>query len=232
MRGDTQARLDPARTQRPATVTSRHTAIAGLQSRPALAYRGTMHDHHPTAPPALPPTDWVFAYGSLMWDPGFDVAETARARLDGFHRSFCLRSVEHRGRPDQPGLVLGLDPDDRASCAGLALRVPARDHARVMADLRARELVTDAYREALVPLTLEGGRQVQAVTYVMRRDHWQYAGGLAMAEQAEIIARAHGGRGPNADYLFNTARHLAQIGMADDEMNQLSDAVRGLLAAG
>lgn len=178
----------------------------------------------------LPDTDWVFAYGSLMWDPGFAVAETARARLEGYHRSFCLRSVEHRGCPEQPGLVLGLDPQAGARCTGLALRIPAADHARAMTELRARELVTDAYREAVVTLMLEDGRQVAAVTYVMRREHWQYAGGLEQAEQARIIAHAHGGRGPNADYLFNTTRHLAQIGMADDEMEQLSDAVRRLLA--
>ena len=90
-------------------------------------------------------------------------------------------------------------------------------------------LVTDAYREAILPLALEDGRRVSALAYVMRRDHWQYAGGLPADEQARIIAQAHGGRGPNADYLFNTAAHLAQIGMPDDHLDALSDAVRALL---
>ncbi|MDO5704418.1 MAG: gamma-glutamylcyclotransferase [Paracoccus sp. (in: a-proteobacteria)] len=172
---------------------------------------------------------WVFGYGSLMWNPGFDPVETVRARLEGYARSFCLLSIEHRGTPECPGLVLGLDEDAAAHCSGLALRVPETDHDDIIATLRERELVTQAYAEALVPVELEDGRQVQALAYVMRRDHWQYAGGLPAWEQAQMIAAAHGGRGPNADYLFNTARHLAQIGLADDVMDELSDTVRHLL---
>lgn len=184
----------------------------------------------PGQPAGAPETaDWVFAYGSLMWDPGFDPAEIALARLEGYARSFCLRSVEHRGTRDVPGLVLGLDADARAHCRGLALRMPDADRDWIIAYLRGRELVTDAYAETTVPLTLADGRVVHAVTYVMRRDHWQYAGGLPAPEQAAIIAAAHGGRGPNADYLFNTARHLAQIGLHDRAMEELSDAVRRIL---
>lgn len=174
--------------------------------------------------------DWVFGYGSLIWNPGFDPAERVRARLAGFARSFCLRSVQHRGTEALPGLVLGLDPRDGAICQGLALRVRPRDHDRVLADLRERELVTDAYQEAILPLALEDGRRVRALAYVMRRDHWQYAGDLPQDEQARIIATAHGGRGPNAEYLFNTATHLAQIGMPDDHLDALSQAVRALQA--
>ena len=174
--------------------------------------------------------EWVFGYGSLIWNPGFTPIETVRARLTGFARRFCLRSVEHRGTHERPGLVLGLDPDDAACVSGVALRVSAADHDAVLAELRARELVTDAYRETLLPLTLEDGRRVEALAYVMKRDHWQYAGGLSAAEQARIIAAAHGGRGPNADYLFNTAAHLSQIGLPDPHLDALSDAVRALQA--
>lgn len=172
---------------------------------------------------------WVFGYGSLIWDPGFHPAETAKARLIGFSRSFCLRSTRYRGTEDAPGLVLGLDEAEGAECGGLAMRIPEPDHDEVMAYLNAREMDTGAYREAIVPLVLDDGRQVEALAYVMRRDHDQYAGGLDLQEQARIIARAHGGRGPNADYLFNTTRHLAQIGLSDAELEQLSDQVRRLM---
>lgn len=175
--------------------------------------------------------EWVFAYGSLMWNPGFRVAESVIARLDGYARSFCLRSVEHRGTYEAPGLVLGLDPDPSAHCMGLALRIPDDGHDEIMAELRARELVTEAYRESCLPLTLADGRQVTGVAYVMRTDHWQYAGNLCLTEQARIIAQAHGGRGPNADYLFNTASHLAEIGLADETMDELAQQVRDLLTA-
>ncbi|WP_410217521.1 gamma-glutamylcyclotransferase [Paracoccus sp. (in: a-proteobacteria)] len=173
--------------------------------------------------------EWVFGYGSLIWDPGFTPTETAPAHLTGYARRFCLRSIQHRGTRAVPGLVLGLDAQQGASCRGLALRIPEQHHDAVLADLRARELVTDAYRETVLPLALKDGREVMGLAYVMRPDHWQYVNGLSDDEQARIIATAHGGRGPNADYLFNTVSHLAQIGMPDDGLEALSRAVRALL---
>lgn len=175
---------------------------------------------------------WVFGYGSLMWDPGFAPVETVKAHLTGYARTFCLRSITYRGTEDAPGLVLGLDEDPEAETRGLALRIADAEHDQVMAYLRERELVTSAYREEVVPVVLEDGRTVAAIAYVMQRDHWQYAGGLCTHEQARIIARAHGGRGPNAEYLFNTAQHLTAMGVSDALLDQLSEDVRRLLAKG
>lgn len=172
---------------------------------------------------------WVFGYGSLMWDPGFTPAEAIRARLTGYARSFCLRSTHFRGTEEAPGLVLGLDETPDAECRGMALRIPDQDYDEVRAYLYQREMTSSAYREEVVPIALEDGRTVPALAYVMQRDHWQYAGGLCLSEQARIIARAHGGRGPNADYLFNTAQHLAEIGLNDIMLEQLSNDVRNLL---
>lgn len=172
---------------------------------------------------------WVFAYGSLMWNPEVPVAETAVARLDGFARSFCLQSVRHRGTPEAPGLVLGLEEKQAAHCTGLAIRVPDADRDAAIAALRERELVTAAYREQVVPLSLADGRRVEAVAFVMKLDHPQYVCGLSRAEQAAIIARAHGGRGPNADYLFSTVAQLERLGMPDPDLAGLAEAVRALL---
>ncbi|WBU58112.1 gamma-glutamylcyclotransferase [Paracoccus sediminicola] len=174
--------------------------------------------------------NWLFAYGSLMWNPGFSVAEREIATLDGYHRSFCLRSTHHRGTPDLPGLVLGLDAAPGAECKGVALRVDDGDWPEVLAEVRARELVTNAYREAVLPLHLADGRRVEAITYVMRRDHVQYAGELDAREQARIIAAAAGGRGPNRDYLFATAAHLAELGLPDPDLDALAEEVRRLSA--
>ena len=156
------------------------------------------------------------------------MAERAVATVEGFHRSFCLRSIEYRGTIDSPGLVLGLDATEGASCKGVALRVPDTDWPRVIAEVRARELLTEAYREEVLPLLLEDGREVNAIAYVMQRDHWQYAGGLCIDEQARIIAWAEGGRGPNRDYLYNTAAHLAELGLNDPDMEALAAQVRRL----
>lgn len=173
---------------------------------------------------------WVFGYGSLMWAPEFPVAEQVIAQADGWRRSFCLRSIQHRGTAEAPGLVLGLEAQPGHLCTGLALRVEAPLWPEVHAALRARELVTEAYREALVPLELADGRRVEALTYVMRPEHWQYCGGLGIDEQARIIASAHGGRGPNAEYLFNTAAHLDELGIPDDDIAALAAQVRALTA--
>lgn len=174
---------------------------------------------------------WVFGYGSLMWAPEFPVAEQVIAQADGWRRSFCLRSISYRGTEACPGLVLGLEPHPGHDCTGLALRVEDALWPEVIAALRARELVTEAYREMHLPLALADGRRVRALTYVMRRDHWQYAGGLSLDEQAAMIATACGGRGPNADYLFNTVAHLAELGIPDDDMSELAARVRALRGA-
>ena len=168
---------------------------------------------------------WVFGYGSLIWEPGFPVAERRRACLDGFARRFCMRSVRHRGTAEAPGLVLALDAEEGTGCEGLALRAEPGSEAETLDYLRERELVTRAYLERTLPLQLDDGREVAAVTYVMDQAHPQYCGHLPLDEQAAIIARAAGGRGPNAEYLLNTARHLAELGIRDDEIAALAARV-------
>lgn len=171
---------------------------------------------------------WVFGYGSLLWEPGFDFTEKVMARLDGWHRSFCMRSVHHRGTEAEPGLVLALDAAAGGTCTGLAFAVAPEKAESVLAYLRDRELISSAYLERLLPVTLAGGRTVEAVAYVIDPDHVQYCGGLPLDEQAEIIARARGGRGENRDYLWNTARHLHELGIADPELDWLAARVRHL----
>ncbi|MFD2173613.1 gamma-glutamylcyclotransferase [Rhodobacter lacus] len=172
---------------------------------------------------------WIFGYGSLIWDPGFAPAEAVRARLDGWARSFCMRSIHFRGTAEAPGLVLALDAAPGARCRGLALRVPEADRDRVLAETRARELISNAYLERSVPLTLEDGREVSAITYVVDPEGPQYCR-LTPEEEAVIIATAVGSRGPNRDYLFNTAAHLAEWGLEDDALATLATRVRALTA--
>jgi cation transport protein ChaC len=172
---------------------------------------------------------WVFGYGSLVWNPGFSYSSRVIGTLSGYRRSFCMRSIHHRGTEEVPGLVLALDVAD-STCKGVAFEVPAQTAADTLEYLRARELVSAAYLETFQPLDLADGRQVQAVAYVIDRDHDQYCGALALEEQASIIATAIGGRGPNAEYLFNTAQHLADLGLNDSELEWLAGRVRALMA--
>jgi cation transport protein ChaC len=128
--------------------------------------------------------------------------------------------------------VLALDADAGGSCAGVAYHVPAASAAATLAYLRERELVSYAYDEARVALDLDDGRRVEALAYVSNPAHPQYAGGLSLEDQAEVIARARGPRGPNADYLLNTVESLTALGLRDADLLRLADLVRGRLAAG
>ena len=172
---------------------------------------------------------WVFGYGSLLWDPGFAFTERVCARLDGWHRSFCMWSIHYRGTETHPGLVLALDAAAGASCAGLAFAVAPEAAEATLAYLRARELISSAYVERRLPVALDDGRRVEALTYVIDPGHPQYCGRLSPARQAEILAPAAGARGPNSDYLMNTVDHLAALGIADGELATLAARVRALM---
>ena len=176
----------------------------------------------------IPDPLWVFGYGSLLWNPGFAVAESVVARLDGYHRAFCMSSIHHRGTVEEPGLVLALDEVEGTFCQGVALRVTPGEEAPVLAALRERELVSSAYLERGVMLQPADSRPpLRALAYVIDPDHEQYCGALTLERQAEIISAAVGGRGPNTEYLFNTADHLTEIGIADADLTWLANRLRG-----
>ncbi len=174
---------------------------------------------------------WVFGYGSLLWNPGFAPAEQVPARLTGYHRSFCMLSIHHRGTEKDPGLVLALDEQEGAACTGIAFRAADYEADAVLQMLRDRELISSAYVETMQTLRLADGRQVEAVTYVIDPHHRQYVT-LPLETQADMIAHAVGGRGPNDEYLYNTAAHLAEMGIQDPDMEWLVTRVRAIKAQG
>ena len=172
---------------------------------------------------------WVFAYGSFLWDPGFEPKETARARLLGYRRSFCMWSIHYRGTEETPGLVLALDEEEGATCEGLALRPRPEEAEAVRAAIRKRELVSDAYEERRLPLRLKDGREVVAMGFVLRRGHRQHAC-VGAETQARTIAQAQGIRGPNIDYLANTATQLRDLGIDDPGIDALLARAKALRA--
>lgn len=166
---------------------------------------------------------WVFGYGSLMWRPGFEHVETQMARLYGFHRALCVRSHVHRGTPDRPGLVLGLDRG--GSCHGVAFRVKGDAYEAVLDYLRARELVTHVYRETLCSIRLESGGAVKAITYVVDRGHKQYSGPVDTHEALASVCGASGISGPNEDYVRNTVEHLRSLRIHDHRLEAIMRAL-------
>lgn len=169
---------------------------------------------------------WVFGYGSLIWRPGFAHVETRRARLHGFRRSLCVYSWVHRGTPERPGLVLGLDRG--GSCIGLAFRVPGELRDEVLAYLRERELVTNVYLERTLPVRLDGGETVSAVCYIVDRNHRQYAGSLHAADAATVVNGAVGQSGVNEDYVRSTLTHLHALGIRDHWLEEVAERIGAL----
>jgi cation transport protein ChaC len=163
---------------------------------------------------------WVFGYGSLMWNPGFEYQEKMTARAFGYRRSLCVRSWVHRGTQERPGLVLGLDHG--GSCRGMAFRVEPSLKGDVVAYLRERELVTHVYKERTMPVLLADGRRTTALTYVIDRAHVQYAGALSVEEAARIVAGAEGKSGANPDYVLNTLSHLKDMGIRDHWLEEVA----------
>lgn len=179
--------------------------------------------HVDKPPPETGQDVWIFAYGSLMWDPGFRFEEARPALLRGYHRAFCLYSHRYRGTPEKPGLVLGLDAG--GACRGIAYRVHARDAAKVMDYLWEREMLNRAYECKELKIHL-AGRVETARAFVVRRHHQQYAGKLPLERAVELICQGEGQRGACYSYLENTVEHLDRLGIPDRQLHTLLEAVR------
>jgi cation transport protein ChaC len=175
----------------------------------------------------VPEDLWVFGYGSLIWRPGFDHVERVPARLIGAHRALCVFSHVHRGTPERPGLVLGLDLG--GACRGIAYRVTAKQRAATIAYLRAREQATSVYREVMRSVTLLGGaeRRVDALVYMIDRRHIQYAGRLDLATQLHLVRQGHGQSGPNREYVLSTVHALEALGLYDRDLHLLAEKLKG-----
>jgi cation transport protein ChaC len=173
--------------------------------------------------PPLPPGDlWVFGYGSLMWDPGFDYTRAVPALLRGYHRAFCVYSVRFRGTLEQPGLVLGLDRG--GACRGMAFLVGESNVQPVIEGLWEREMSGFVYRPRVLQIEVEG-RKAKALAFLADRSHEAYAGRLDPDHVADTIASCCGARGPNIDYLANTVRHLNELGIRERRLHEIWRAV-------
>jgi len=172
-----------------------------------------------------PKPAWVFAYGSLMWNPGFATLETQPARLHGFHRAFCIYSEHYRGTPQRPGLILGLLAG--GSCRGLAHRLPARRYDEVRRYLWKREIENDGvYEEVVRPIYLGDGRTVAALVYLADRRHRQFAGKLPLSKAIRLVRQGSGATGSNIAYVKNTVAHLRDLGLRDGALEELARRAR------
>jgi len=165
---------------------------------------------------------WLFGYGSLIWNPTIQAAESRIGTARGWHRRFCLWTSLGRGSPERPGLMLGLERG--GSCRGVVFRI-ADDIVDAELDLLwRREMVTGAYAPRWVSVATEAG-PVDAIAFTINRDHPRYAGKLPDDQVAAAIAQAAGFLGPCAEYLDRTVAHLAELGIADHRLTRLANLV-------
>ena len=168
---------------------------------------------------------WVFAYGSLMWNPGFEYESVLSATIYGYHRRFCIFSHVYRGTPEAPGLVFGLDRG--GSCWGRVFQIAPSQVSTVLGAIWDREMIYRVYVPRKL-IALFDKRRLTCHTFVANPHHEQYAGRMDLARTARMIARARGKAGSNPDYLSNTLDHLEELGFQDGNLTRLQATVRSL----
>lgn len=166
---------------------------------------------------------WVFAYGSLMWDPAFRFSEIRSALLTGFQRRFCLKSELGRGTPERPGLMAGLDKG--GACSGIVFRI---DRDLVDEETRViwrREMLLHAYAPKFLAVETALGN-VEALAFVVDHSAKCYLPGMSEEETARYMASGSGIFGTSLDYIENLANHFETIGIKDDALFKLRDLSR------
>lgn len=162
---------------------------------------------------------WIFAYGSLMWRPGFDYEQKIHAKLTGFHRRLSVYSNHYRGTPERPGLVFGLDKG--GSCEGLAYKVSDENWQATLHYVRERELITEIYHEVVLPVEA-AGQFIEAVTYIVDHNHSQFAAVKSAADTLAMVRQGHGSSGSCVEYVVNTVQHLRDMKVHDAELEELA----------
>lgn len=169
---------------------------------------------------------WIFAYGSLMWNPAIEFADAQACEVEGWRRSFCFWMPLGRGTPELPGLMLALERG--GACEGIAYRLAPNQVRSELAILWNREMLSGVYKPCWVPVKLRDGRTVTAVTFEVDTNHCQYCGDLPIEKAAHHIAFAEGRRGACRDYLANTAAHARALNIHDPYIEELVERVAGL----
>ena len=175
-------------------------------------------EERPTGAPV-----WIFAYGSLMWNPVLAIEEMQRTRLKGWQRSFCIRLISGRATPDVPGRMLSLD--EGGITEGIAFRLPESTLINELEIVWTREMITGLYRPVWADVSLGNGEEIQALAFLSDRLHPHYEQDNLTATVALSIASARGDIGTNADYVWKLQATLGALGIRDDYVSELALAL-------
>ncbi len=169
---------------------------------------------------------YVFGYGSLIWNPGFEFQTSELAEIKNYKRSFSMWSIHHRGTVKRPGLVLALEECKGHSCKGVVFTVSPEKYTQVLLYLRERELVSSAYEETEVQVELATSKQlVTAITFVIKKEHDQYCQ-LTLDEQAKIIAEAEEGAVVMMNICLVLKKTLTELGVSSVDLRYLVQQVK------
>ncbi|MCL1127342.1 gamma-glutamylcyclotransferase [Shewanella surugensis] len=166
---------------------------------------------------------WIFAYGSLMWNPTFHFDQVEPCTLDGFHRKFCIRDVIARGTSAVPALMLGIE--EGGKCEGLGYQIPVGEVKNELELLWNREMLTGVYVPTWVEIITSSKEVLPALTFTMNKSHDNYLPGLSRAQVSHSLGIASGPLGQNSDYLFQLVDRLSELGIHDVAMSELKQAL-------
>jgi cation transport protein ChaC len=167
---------------------------------------------------------WLFAYGSLIWNPACESVEHRPAVAPGWHRSFCLKLVRYRGTAERPGLMMALDRG--GLCRGLAYRIPREDASAALSSVMRREIsMKPMANQPRWLTTLVDGERRPALGFVINRNISTYVGRLSPQHTADLIATGCGHWGSCAEYLLNTVLKLEEHGIRDRNLWRLQALV-------
>ena len=171
---------------------------------------------------------WVFAYGSLMWNPGFSVSASEPAVAYGWHRSFSLKIERLRATTDAPGLMLALRPG--GSCAGLVLKLPCDTKRQDLCTLLAREIRYTEVCEMVrwIPVKTATGTR-RALTFWAGTKRSPLTEKIPLDQAAVLIAQACGPAGSCAEYLHRAMLDLTARNILDRNLWRLQEMVAARL---
>ena len=171
---------------------------------------------------SAPPTLWIFGYGSLMWNPGFEHGEKRPATLGGYHRAYMMYSTRNRGNPDHPGMVLSLAPG--GECQGMAIAVRPGCEEAALAYLDKREGVGRAHRRVIVPVRMDSGAAAAVLpvtTFLPILTYSNYIPRVPLERQAELVAHGRGSIGSSFEYLHLLMEELQRMQVSEPTLERL-----------
>eukprot|EP01024_Parvocaulis_polyphysoides_P076016 TRINITY_DN9850_c0_g1_i1.p1 TRINITY_DN9850_c0_g1~~TRINITY_DN9850_c0_g1_i1.p1 ORF type:complete len:193 (+),score=34.77 TRINITY_DN9850_c0_g1_i1:52-630(+) len=179
---------------------------------------------------------WIFGFGSLVYNPGFEYSQKVFGYIKNYKRVFYQGSTDHRGTPEAPGRTVTVEPMEGAITWGAAYLL-AGDESEQQKTLKYLEWREKQYdlRQHVDVFDKENDEIPvikDALTYIATNDTSKNVNYLGYASQEDIaqqIAVSKGPSGPNYEYLFKLADAMRKIEVVDEELFSLEQRVRELM---